>query len=98
MRRKLGFEHAQIRTIVDTFIDQMILQTITAETIRSALRIAERYGFSYYDSQVLASALESHCPLLYSEDLQHGQKIEGVLRIVNPFLLSSAKAPEFPCP
>ena len=58
---------------------------LTLETHRSALRICERYGYSVYDSLVIAAALEARCTTLYTEDLQHGQTIEG-LRIVNPFL------------
>lgn len=43
------------------------------------------YGFSFYDSMIIAAALESGCNRLLSEDLQHGQQIEG-LRVENPFL------------
>lgn len=86
MRRKLGYEYPQILAIIRTFMGQMTLRIITRATIRSAINIAERYGYSYYDSQVIASALEHDCPLLYSEDLQHEQVIEGSLKLVNPFL------------
>lgn len=48
------------------------------------LDIAERYRFSIYDSMLLASALEAGCRTFYSEDLHHGQRIEG-LTIRNPF-------------
>jgi predicted nucleic acid-binding protein len=49
-----------------------------------ALRIVEKYRFSWYDSLIVAAALEGKCEKLYSEDFQHGQKIES-LRIENPF-------------
>jgi predicted nucleic acid-binding protein len=49
-----------------------------------ALRIVEKHRISWYDSLIVAAALEGQCEKLYSEDLQHGRKIEGVL-IVNPF-------------
>ena len=52
-----------------------------------ALRIKERWKFSFYDSLIVAAALEAGCKRLYSEDLQHGQRIEG-LRIENPFRLA----------
>jgi predicted nucleic acid-binding protein len=58
---------------------------LTIETHTAALKIAKRYGFQIYDSLILASALETQCNILYSEDLQHGQKIES-LTIRNPFL------------
>ena len=51
---------------------------------RRGLDVQARYGFSFYDSLIIAAALESGCNRLYSEDLQHGQQIEG-LTIENPF-------------
>jgi|SRR5580698_10301522 predicted nucleic acid-binding protein len=51
----------------------------------AALRLQARYRFSWYDSLIVAAALHANCGVLYSEDLQHGQKIES-LKIVNPFL------------
>ena len=50
-----------------------------------ALGIAEKWKYSFYDSLIIASALEASCNILYSEDLQHKQKIYS-LKIVNPFL------------
>ena len=53
-------------------------------TYIEALRISARYRLSWYDSLIVASAIEGRCEVLYSEDLQDGRKIEG-LRIENPF-------------
>ncbi len=50
----------------------------------AALRIAEKHRISWYDSLIVAAALEGQCERLCSEDFQHGRKIEG-LRIENPF-------------
>ena len=49
-----------------------------------ALDLQERYQFSFYDALIVAAALEAGCARLLSEDLQHGQRIEG-LTIKNPF-------------
>ena len=51
---------------------------------RRAITLADRLGYSFYDSLIIAAALEANCKILYSEDLQSGQKIEG-LTIENPF-------------
>jgi predicted nucleic acid-binding protein len=48
------------------------------------MALTQRYGFSFYDSLIVAAALEAGCQRLLTEDLQHGQRIEG-LRIENPF-------------
>jgi predicted nucleic acid-binding protein len=52
-----------------------------------ALRIQGRYQYAFYDSLIIAAALEAGCTRLLSEDLQDGQVIEG-LRIENPFATS----------
>jgi predicted nucleic acid-binding protein len=49
-----------------------------------ALALRIRWKYSFYDSLIVAAALEAGCKRLLSEDLQHGQRIEG-LRIENPF-------------
>ncbi|NOY69082.1 MAG: PIN domain-containing protein [Deltaproteobacteria bacterium] len=49
-----------------------------------ALQIRERWQFSFYDSLIVAAALQANCTILYTEDLQHGQLING-LTITNPF-------------
>lgn len=59
---------------------------LNLETLAAAFEIRERYRFSWWDSLIVASALETECEQLYTEDLQHGQIIEDRLRIVNPFL------------
>jgi predicted nucleic acid-binding protein len=42
--------------------------------------------FSFWDSMMIASALDNHCSVIYTEDLQHGQVIENKLKIINPFI------------
>ena len=49
-----------------------------------ALRLSGRYRLSWYDSLIVAAAIEGQCATLYSEDLQHGQRI-GEIEIQNPF-------------
>ncbi|SRR5579871_1267536 len=50
----------------------------------SALRIKAKYRFGWYDSLIVAAALEASCTILYTDDLQDGNEIE-TLRIQNPF-------------
>ena len=55
------------------------------DLLQSALEQKDRYKYSFYDSLIIAAALEAKCDVLYSEDLHHGQHI-GQLRIENPFV------------
>jgi predicted nucleic acid-binding protein len=50
-----------------------------------ALHLQSRYHLSWYDSLVVAAAIQADCELLLTEDLQHGQRF-AKLRIENPFL------------
>ena len=50
-----------------------------------AISIREKHSISWYDSLILAAAIEGECKILYSEDFQHGRKVDGV-EIVNPFI------------
>jgi len=58
---------------------------ITIDTHKQALAIAEKYGYRIYDALIVASALEARCAILYSEDMQDGQVINGKLTVLNPF-------------
>jgi predicted nucleic acid-binding protein len=86
MRRKLNFSYSDIRSILEAVVSKIEVYPVQFETIQSALQISERYGFSYYDSQIVASAIEHHCEVLYSEDMQHQQVINSLLTIKNPFI------------
>jgi predicted nucleic acid-binding protein len=50
-----------------------------------ALYLHAQSGLSWYDALIVAGAIQAHCDLLYTEDLQHGQRF-GTLCITNPFL------------
>lgn len=51
----------------------------------NALRFSDRYRLPWYDALILAAATEGQCRVLYTEDLQHGQRFEDV-QVQNPFL------------
>ncbi|MFZ9965302.1 MAG: PIN domain-containing protein [Terrimicrobiaceae bacterium] len=52
---------------------------------QKATTIYNRYGFRFYDSLIIASALASGATKLLSEDMQHGQRIDS-LEFLNPFV------------
>ena len=57
---------------------------------RSALEISQQTGYSFYDSLILAGAGQAGCQVLYSEDLQNGQQVDG-FKIINPYRYQSPK-------
>jgi len=55
------------------------------EIYQQSLEIMEEYRYSFYDSLILAAALQGDCSVIYTEDMKHGQEIRTI-RIVNPFV------------
>jgi predicted nucleic acid-binding protein len=82
---KYKYSHDEIKSCLDEIIEQAEIMPLKLYTFKSCLFIKEKYGYSLWDSLVLASALENNCKIVYSEDMQHGQLIENNLKIVNPF-------------
>ena len=89
-RKKFKRSFIEIGSAVAELVSNFYVHTNTETTIKEALVLAEKYGFSFYDSVIVSASLESNCTVLYSEDLQHGQMIEGRLQIINPFKVEAA--------
>lgn len=85
-RKKLAMPWDDINEVATVI--QTVCQTepLTLETHEQGKRISKRYGFSIYDSMIIASAQLANCTTLYSEDMQHGMEVEEDLRIENPFV------------
>jgi predicted nucleic acid-binding protein len=83
--RKLGLSFAEVRDVLGTIRTLCDTHPLTVEHHDKATEIAERYGFSFYDSVIVASALLAGCKILYCEDLQHRQLLDKQLTVVNPF-------------
>ena len=83
-RFKIAFN--DIQNILAEIFFYLPVRIIDLKTIQSGLNIHFKYQYSYYDSLIISSALENRCSILYSEDLQHNQKIEERLTIINPFI------------
>ncbi len=83
--RKLGMSWAEIREVLETLRAVCRVEPMTLETHDRGLALSERYGFAIYDSMILASALLAGCSVVFTEDLQDGQSIDGRLTVTNPF-------------
>ncbi len=60
------------------------VQSVTAELVLAAVRRSRSSLLSYWDSLIVETARNAGASILFTEDLQHGQEIDG-LRVVNPF-------------
>jgi len=59
---------------------------IGKSSVLKAVDIYLRYRYSYYDSLIIASALENNCAVLYTEDMCYNQLVENRMKIINPFV------------
>ena len=86
LSKKFRLDWADIEQSLNELTNNFKIYINSPRTIQNACSIASKYGYSFYDSLIIESALETDCSILYSEDLQHNQLIENKLRIINPFL------------
>ena len=84
-RRKLQWQWAQIELAL-AVIDDLLgpARPLTIAIHRRAVVLARDHGLPFYDALIVSAAQAAACPILYSEDLQHGRRFEG-LTIENPF-------------
>ncbi len=76
---------ADCQTYLRNVLEPLCEVFSSTELFHRALEISSRWKFSFYDSLIIAAALSIESKILYTEDLQHDQKIEDLI-IVNPFL------------
>lgn len=83
--RRLKMSIEEIREVLTTIRAVCTVVPISEETHDEALRLAERYGLSIYDSLIVAAALIAECKTVVSEDMQDGQVLDRRVKIRNPF-------------
>ncbi|MCX6599114.1 MAG: PIN domain-containing protein [Acidobacteria bacterium] len=79
-----GITEAHLIRVLDSMLFPMLQVHSSSQLFREAMQLASRFQFPWYDSLIVAAALEAGCTILYSEDLQHGMKVAN-LTIINPF-------------
>jgi predicted nucleic acid-binding protein len=82
--KKLKLDAGIARNKVEIFSRFNVAEP-TVQDLLAAIDLHRLHGFSFWDALVLRMAKQTGCRILLSEDMQHGQVIDGV-RIVNPFI------------
>ena len=83
--RKAGLSWGEVREMLDLVRRFVAVVPVDLETHLRAVDLAERYRLSFYDAAIVAAAALSGCSILWSEDMQTGQLVDGV-RVVDPFV------------
>ncbi len=80
------FSVHECKQFIDAAMQPLNRVVSSPELFEAALNLHDETRYSFYDCLVIAAALQVGANVLYTEDLQHNQLIDGRLRIVNPFL------------
>lgn len=79
-------DEAEIQQLVQDFYEGCQVIELSRQILMNASELRQRYNFSFWDSLIIACALEASIDTLYSEDMQNGLIVSECLRIVNPFV------------
>jgi predicted nucleic acid-binding protein len=88
-RRKYPLMFDRVEETLRELSELVEIRDLTQSISQHAVRLTRRYGYSFYDCLIVASALAAECTVLVSEDMQDGMVIDERLRIANPFIPSS---------
>ena len=83
-KAEVPLDSAGARVYLDNVLAPLLKVSASTGLYHRALEVQGRYRYGFYDSLIIAAALEAGCKRLLSEDLQHGQAIDGLV-IENPF-------------
>ena len=84
--KKFKFLINDVEKIISFLKQKFIISDLNIQTLDQTIKITTQYGFSFWDSMMIAAALDNHCSILYTEDMNNNQLIETRLRIINPFI------------
>ena len=84
-RKKMRLPWPHTREFLTDVRGVLTVHPLTLSIHERGLAIAERYQLSVYDAMIVATAMDTDCDILWSEDMQDGVVVDGRLRITNPF-------------
>jgi predicted nucleic acid-binding protein len=82
--KKAEFSENQISQLIESFYEKYPIVELDESILLTASQLRQEYSFSFWDSMVVACALTANAEILYSEDMQSGLVVRGVLKIINP--------------
>jgi len=84
-KSEISFSTNDAREYMDTILAPLYTVPSSVDLYHRAIGLQGRYQFAFYDALIVAAALRAGCTRLLTEDMQHGQEVEGLV-IENPFL------------
>lgn len=82
--RKLGLQVEEARARIE-LLARLEIVVVRPPLIMAAIDLHRLHKMSFWDALIVKAASAAGCTRLLSEDLSHGQVLDGV-RVENPFL------------
>ena len=83
--KKVSFSEKSIYDLIESLYKRYPVSELSRGILLKASNIRERFQFSFWDSIIVASALDCDADILISEDMQSGFNLENQLTIINPY-------------
>jgi predicted nucleic acid-binding protein len=84
--RKTNVSESYLHSLILSFYKKYQVVTLDQGILLESSQLRGHYRLSFWDSIIVASALSVPVECLYSEDLQHGLRVNNQLSIINPFI------------
>ena len=85
LKKKYHADEETITRKVKNILKISGIVPISLQTYQMAFALRNKYGLSFWDSLIVASAMENEAGILYSEDMHNELLINKKLKIINPF-------------
>lgn len=82
--RKLGLAYDEARAAI-AWLSRLIVIPIDTDMVLAAIELGHSASIAYWDALIVGAAASAGCRRVLTEDLNHGQIIDGV-RVENPFI------------
>ena len=85
-RRLLNLSKEELLIQTSALFSGCTIIPVLPHTLLFASELVKQYKFQLFDAVIVASAIEGHCDILYSEDMHHSLLVDKSLTIINPFI------------
>jgi len=82
--KQVTLPEEEIQELISAFYEKYTVVDVDRVALLKASELRAQYSLSYWDSIIVANALNADCGVLYSEDMQDGLQVEKRMKIVNP--------------
>ena len=89
-KRKLDLPKIEVLNRCNIILNELEIISFSKKALKKSEQLIKKYDFQISDAIIVATALETGCKVLYTEDMQHNLLVDKKLKILNPFIENSS--------